>query len=125
MDNDQNFDARMQAKLNAQTEELDKLMRKDDNLASLIQGGFKTGLSTIMAITYAVAIVLAVVIFYSAYQYFAVSASDKSFWGMVLLLSFQAQVATKLWIWLEMNRSSTIKEIKRLQLFIEHARDDT
>jgi|AntAceMinimDraft_1070359.scaffolds.fasta_scaffold42890_1 hypothetical protein len=123
MDSDDNFDSRFQAKLSAQTEELDRLMRKDDNLLNLIQGSFKSGLSQLMAIIYAVAIVLGAVILYSGYQYFGVNASDKLFWGMVLLLSFQAQIATKQWIWLEMNRASTIKEIKRLQLFIEHAGD--
>ncbi len=123
MENDKNLDSRIKSKLQSQTEELDRLMRKDDDLLSLMQGSFKTGLRKIMVLTYLVAIILVFVIFYSGYQYFAVSASDKFFWGMILLLSFQAQVATKLWIWLEMNRSSQIKEIKRLQLFIEHAGD--
>ncbi len=78
-----------------------------------------------MALSYVIAFVLVIVIFYSGYQYFAVEASNKPFWGIILLISFQAKIATKLWIWLEMNRASTVKEIKRLQLFIEHAGDST
>ncbi|WP_269062625.1 DUF6768 family protein [Rheinheimera aquimaris] len=34
----------------------------------------------------------------------------------LLLLAFQAQVGTKLWIWLETNRSSQLRELKRLEL---------
>jgi hypothetical protein len=94
-------------------------------LSSNTLGSFKTGLGKIMALSYVIAIVLVIVIFYSGYQYFAVEASNKPFWGMILLISFQAQIATKLWIWLEMNRASTVKEIKRLQLFIERAGDST
>lgn len=121
MNSEKDIDSGMQAKLQGQTEELDRLMRKDNNLMALMQGSFKTGLGTLMAVGYMLAILLAIVIFYSGYQYFGVEASEKSFWGMILLISVQAQVAIKLWIWLEMNRASTIKEIKRLQLLIEHA----
>lgn len=119
MSNSDPLDARLKERLTSQAAELDKLMAKDDDLTSMLKGGFKTGLKKIMMLHYIVAISLTVVIFYSGYEYFFIDANDKAFWGMVLLISFQAQVATKLWIWLEMNRWSQIKEIKRLQLYLE------
>ncbi|MFT6270186.1 MAG: hypothetical protein ACJAVV_003015 [Alphaproteobacteria bacterium] len=119
MSNSDLLDKRLKEQLKNQAAELDKLMDKDENLTSMLKGGFKTGLRKVMMLSYIIAISLAVMIFYSGYEYFVVDANDKAFWGMVLLISFQAQIATKLWIWLEMNRWSQIKEIKRLQLYLE------
>lgn len=119
MSNTDQLDKLLKQQLTSQAAELDKLMNKDEDLSSMLLGGFKTGLRKIMMLCYAIAISLAVLIFYSGYQYFFVELNDKAFWGMILLISMQAQIAIKLWIWLEMNRWSQIKEIKRLQLYLE------
>ena len=49
-------------------------------------------------------------------SFFTVASAQQLFWGILLLLTFQAQVGTKLWIWLETNRRCQLRELKRLEL---------
>lgn len=101
-----------------QAAELDKLMREEQGLDKVLASGFKGGLGAIMAVAYVLAVILAVAIFYCGYQFFTVAADQQMFWGILLVLAFQAQVGTKMWIWLESNRSSTLRELKRLELAV-------
>ncbi|KKO45968.1 hypothetical protein WG68_08165 [Arsukibacterium ikkense] len=113
-----NIDNDIKQQLAHQAAELDKLMREEQGLDKVLASGFKGGLGSIMAIAYVLAIVLAVAIFYCGYQFFTVAAEQQLFWGVLLLLAFQGQVGIKLWIWLESHRSSTLRELKRLELAV-------
>lgn len=113
-----NFDKKIEQELAAQAFQLDKLMREEQGLAPLIRSGFNGGLRPLMIIAYGLAMCLAAAIVYCGYQFLNVDSVSQNFWGVLLLLAFQAQVGTKIWIWLEMNRSSTLREIKRLELAI-------
>lgn len=104
------------AELAAQAYQLDKLMREEQGLLPLIQSGFRGGLKPLMILAYGLALLLALLIVYCAYQFFTVTEAQQNFWGICLVLAFQAQVGTKIWIWLEMNRASTVRELKRLEL---------
>lgn len=64
------------------------------------------------------ALSLAAAIVFCGYQFLTATTAEQSYWGVWLLLAFQAQMGTKIWIWLEMNRSSTMREIKRLKLAV-------
>jgi hypothetical protein len=113
-------DSEIKRELARQAAELDKLMREEQGLNKVLASGFKGGLAGIMVIAYILALVLAIAIFYCGYQFFTVPAEQQLFWGVMLLLAFQAQMGTKLWIWLESNRSSTLRELKRLELAVQH-----
>lgn len=114
------IDHQIKQELASQAAELDKLVSNDDNFFTMVKGGFTSGMRHMVIITFVVAILLSVVMFYSGYQYFFVEGSDQAQWGMILLLSFIAQAMVKMWMWLEMNRFSQVKEIKRLQLYVKH-----
>ena len=113
-----NFDKKIEQELAAQAFQLDKLMREEQGLGPMIRSGFNGGLRPLMIIAYILAILLAGAILYTGYQFLTVDSSDQSYWGVLLLLAFQAQMGTKIWIWLEMNRASTMREIKRVELAI-------
>ncbi|WP_306520935.1 DUF6768 family protein [Rheinheimera sp.] len=106
----------MAAELAAQAYQLDKLMREEQGLWPLIRSGFGGGLKPLMILAYVLALLLTVAIVYCAYQFFTVAQAQQQFWGICLVLAFQAQVGTKIWIWLEMNRVSTMRELKRVEL---------
>ncbi|WP_019676242.1 DUF6768 family protein [Arsukibacterium perlucidum] len=112
------IDKDIKQQLAQQAAELDKLMREEQGLDKVLASGFKGGLGKIMALAYLLAIILAAAIFYCGYQFLTVAPEQQLFWGVSLLLAFQAQVATKLWIWMETNRSSTLREVKRLELAV-------
>ncbi|SEI12071.1 hypothetical protein SAMN05660691_03892 [Rheinheimera pacifica] len=112
------LDSDIKQQLAKQAAELDKLMREEQGLDKVLASGFKGGLGAIMGIAYLLAVLLSIAIFYNGYQFFTAEPEQQVFWGVLLLLSFQAQVGTKLWIWLETHRSSTLRELKRLELTI-------
>lgn len=105
--------------LSRQAAELDKLMQEEQGLDKVLASGFKGGLGKIMALAYVMALLFAVAIFYCGYQFFTAEPERQLYWGILLLLAFQAQVGTKLWIWLESNRSSQLRELKRLELALQ------
>lgn len=113
-----NFDKKIEQELAAQAYQLDKLMREEQGLGPMIRSGFNGGLRPLMIIAYLLAILLAVAIVFCGYQFLTVPSAEQSYWGVWLLLAFQAQMGTKIWIWLEMNRASTMREIKRLELAV-------
>lgn len=113
------IDSQIKAELAQQAAELDKLMQNEPGLAGMLRGGFRSGMRRIMVIAYILALCLTVVLVVSGYHFLTVAPSEQVFWGVILLLAFQAQVAVKIWIWLEMSRSSTMREIKRLELMVD------
>ena len=113
-----NFDKKIEQELAAQAFQLDKLMREEQGLGPMIRSGFNGGLRPLVIIAYILAILLAGAILYTGYQFLTVDSASQSYWGVLLLLAFQAQIGTKIWIWLEMNRASTMREIKRLELAV-------
>ncbi len=54
---------------------------------------------------------------YIAYNYFtAVNPGDVTFWGINTVLCAIVSVGVELWFWMEMNRASLLREIKRMEL---------
>jgi len=104
--------------------EVDRLMREEQGLPAVLAAGFRGGLSGLMQFAYGLAIVLALAIVYCGYRFFTAPAADLVFWGVVLLLCFQAQVGTKQWIWLETQRAGTMRELKKLQLAVEQLQNE-
>lgn len=102
-----------------QNAEIDRLMREEQGLPQVLAAGFHGGLSTLMQFAYALAVVLGLALAYCGYRFATAPAAELLFWGVLLLLCFQAQVGTKLWIWLESHRASTLRELKKLQLAVE------
>lgn len=113
--------ARLLARQNA---DIDKLMREEQGLPAVLAAGFKGGLSGLMLFAYIVAVVLAIALFYCGYRFITAPSADLVFWGVMLLLCFQAQVGTKQWIWLETQRAGTMRELKKLQLAIEQLQNE-
>lgn len=99
-----------------QNAEIDRLMREEQGLPAVLAAGLHGGMSTWMKMAYMLAILLALAIFYCGYRFFTAPATDQLYWGMLLLLSIQLQVGTKLWIWLESQRTGTLRELKKVQL---------
>jgi hypothetical protein len=104
--------------------EIDRLMREEQGLPAVLAAGFRGGLNGLMQFAYALALVLAVALFYCGYRFITAPAADLVFWGVLLLLCFQAQVGTKQWIWLETQRAGTMRELKKLQLAIDQLQNE-
>ena len=110
------IDDKIKQDLAEQAAELDRMMQQQEGLAGYLKTGFVSGISWVMKLSYVMAVVLTAVIFWCGYQFVVASPEQQLFWGIWLLLAFQAQVAMKLWIFMETNRNHTAREIRRLEL---------
>jgi hypothetical protein len=114
------IDEKIKAELENEANEIDKLMLNDQGLIAMAKGSFKGGMGRWMVIINIVIIIVSAVMLWTGYQFFtADNVEGYTFWGVSLLLSVYAQVAMKQWVWMEMNRSSLMREIKRVELAVE------
>lgn len=100
--------------LKQQSQELDNML--GDGLTDYLKLGFASNFSGIMKLGYAIAIALTVALFYCGYQFFTAPEVNQVFWGVLLILSFNAQVATKLWIFMQTNRNMLSKEMRMIEV---------
>lgn len=108
------IDKEISDKLKQQSNELDALV--SGGLSNYLKLGFTSGFRGLMKLGYALAIVLTFVIIWCGYEFFSAPADNQIFWGVCLILSFNAQVAVKLWIFMQTNRNIISKEIRLLAL---------
>lgn len=109
-----NIDEKIKQDLLEQSKELDELMKDNDSLSGYLGASFSSGLGWLVKIGYVLATLLSILLFYCAYQFFNAQPEKEVFWGVCLVISFQAQVATKLWIFMQSNRSYLSKELRLL-----------
>lgn len=102
--------------LNEQSAELKRMMREDQGLTDYLKSGFSSRLGWVMKVAYVLATVLTVLIFWTGYEFFTAAPDRQLFWGVLLIVVFNAQVATKMWIFLETGRNQTAKEIRRMEV---------
>lgn len=112
------IDEEIEQELETQAFQRNNLHYDEQGLLPLLKSGFCGGLKRWMILAYIMALLLALTIVYCAYQFFTADVASQNFWGICLVLAFQAQVGTKIWIWLEMQRSSTLRELKRIELAV-------
>jgi heme/copper-type cytochrome/quinol oxidase subunit 4 len=111
-----NIDEKIKQDISKQAQELDELMQSDDGLISYLKVGFSSKFAWLVKMGYALAIVLSIIMIYCGIKFFNAPAQEQLFWGVCLIISFNAQVATKLWVFMHTNRNHLAKEIRLLEL---------
>ena len=102
--------------LNVASRELDELMAEDSDFVGYLKLGFTSSTGRLVKIAYVLAVILTITLLFTGYKFVTVAGSEQLFWGVFLLLSFNSQVAVKLWIFSQNNRNSLAKEIRLLEL---------
>ncbi|RUO26871.1 hypothetical protein CWE09_09330 [Aliidiomarina minuta] len=106
-------DDELKTMLQKETEQLDNLIHNDAELVGYLRTGFSTGMRGIMYVAYGCAILFSIALIWSAYQFFFAGTEEPVFWGVCLILSFQAQTTTKLWIYMQTNRKYQSEELRQ------------
>ena len=115
-----NIDEKIKAELENEANELDKILVDDQGLFDMVKGSYKGGMARWMILINIVIILVSGVMLWTGYQFFtADNIEGYTFWGVCFLLSAMAQIAMKQWVWMEMSRSSLMREIKRVELSVE------
>ncbi len=114
-----NIDERIRKELEDDNVDVEDILAEEKSLFGMLFRTYRGGLRRWVYLGTVIAIVLTVLIVWSGYRFFtAPGVEDMVFWGVVFLLVVQVQIAMKQWIWMEMNRSSLVRETKRLELAI-------
>lgn len=113
------LDEKIKQELERETAEIDKLLENEGGLPDLVSAMFKGGMRRWLWILGFFSIVWFSLAVWSGINFFnAETTDDRVVWGGWMLLGAMGVTALKSWSWMEMNRASTIREIKRLEIAI-------
>lgn len=117
-----NIDKKIQQELKEEANQLDNILAHEPGVFNMLLNAYKGSLGAWIVIVSIVTLCVSAIMVWAGYQFFigeAKGLEHQVYWGVVLLVSVVIQVALKMWTFMEMNRQSTLREIKRLELMIE------
>jgi hypothetical protein len=114
-----NLDDKIRQALQMDAEEVERVMKNDQGLYAQLFGVFRGSMKRWNIFGMIIATITAVLMFWSGYHFFvSESMDDRLFWGVLLLAFWTGNMGLKVWFWLQLNRNSTSREIKRLELAV-------
>jgi cation transport ATPase len=116
------LDEQIKHELEQEAQRIDQIVAHDPGMFTMLLNAYKGSLGVWIIPVSIVTLLVTAILFWSGYQFFfdnAQMVEHKGYWGFVMLLSAMVQIALKMWTFMEMNRQSTNREIKRLELAIE------
>lgn len=112
------FDDMIKDELEKEASEIDELLAAEGGLPDMVAASFKGSMRRWVWLIWIITFLVSMLMFWCGYQFFTASAQDQMFWGFCTLMSMAAQVALKQWSWMEMNRASMMREVKRLEVAV-------
>jgi hypothetical protein len=114
-----NLDDKIKQALKMDANEIEEVLSNDKGLFAQLGGVFRGSMRFWNFFGMALAVIIAALMFWSGYHFFTGQTQDERlFWGVLLLAFLTGTMGLKIWFWLEMNRNTTSREIKRLELAI-------
>lgn len=119
-----NIDERIKKELESENEQLDKILAHEPGLFNQVAGIFKGSMKGWVIMVNISIMIVTGLMFWSGYEFFtAQNVDDRIFWGVLVVVTLTAQVSLKEWLFSEMRRNTLMREIKRLELSIEHLQE--
>jgi hypothetical protein len=113
------IDNRIKHELDNESENLDELLNETEGMFDLAMGSLKTGLRRWMFVVSLLVLTFSGLMLWCCYEFFvAESLDDRVFWGVWFVASLFVQGSLKLWQWMEINRSSLLREVKRVEISV-------
>lgn len=113
------FDEKVKHELEDEAKIIDDILNDKQGILDLAAGTFKNGLGKWMALISVIILIVTGFMFWTGYHFFiAANLDDRLFWGVWFIVTVCVQVAMKQWTWMEMNRSSVLREVKRVEIEI-------
>jgi phosphoglycerol transferase MdoB-like AlkP superfamily enzyme len=117
--NNMNFDQKIKQELEEEAANIDKIMESEGGLFDRIAWTFKGGMRHWVILINVVALVVGILIAWTGYRfYLATNTESPLFWGTCFLGLLMMQGFIKNFIFMEMNRNSIMREVKRLEILI-------
>ena len=114
-----NLDEKIKQALQMDAKEVELVLSKEKGLYTQFFRVFHGNMRNWNIFGMALATVTGILMFWSGYHFFvSENLDDRLFWGVLLLAFWTGTMGLKIWFWLEMNRNSASREIKRLELVV-------
>ncbi|MFP4278282.1 MAG: DUF6768 family protein [Wenzhouxiangella sp.] len=122
------IDQRIRRELQQQGGPVEDLKAEQTGLFPMLLRVFTGGLARWAGFAMALTLVSFGVTIWTGYEFFtAGNIDDRVFWGVLVLAAFHALSMFKLWFFMEMNRHSVTREVKRVEIALarldEHGQD--
>lgn len=115
------LDKRICEALAAEDEELVANFDGDQSLFQMVTDTFHGRHRWLVAMVFIALTIFFVLTIFSAVQFFqAESVRDMIMWTGIFVFSLLAVIANKIWYWMELNKNSVTREVKRVELQIAH-----
>ncbi|NQY64512.1 MAG: hypothetical protein HRT38_12390 [Alteromonadaceae bacterium] len=113
-----NIDDKIKQELESEAKQIDQILVHDPGLFNMLANAYKGKLGGWLILVGIVTFFVSILMFWCGYEFFFVEGSleHKLQWGVALLLSTMIQISLKMWTFMEMNRQSTLRELKRFEL---------
>lgn len=117
-------DDRIRETLEAMTGEADRLEVDERGLFGMLSRVFTGGLKRWAVFGMALTLAFVGLTVWTGYRFFvAPDVDSRVLWGVLALAAFHAVSMFKLWFFMEMNRHSTTREIKRVEIELARLRE--
>jgi hypothetical protein len=114
-----NIDEKIRQQLESEQIDVDSILADEQGLFSMLSRVYRGNLAGWTILMTVVTLVIFVAAVYCGYRFATLdTAVEKIHWGLLMLLAFLAVGLSKLWIFMEMNRASLLREIKRLEIAV-------
>ena len=113
-----NLDDKISQALAQESKEIDKLLAAENNgLFGMLFATWRGGMRYWVLLINIVTLIFTGLLFWCGYQFWIAEVSNQQiFWGVVFLAVMQVQISLKMWLFMEMNRMSAVREIKRVEI---------
>ena len=113
------IDQKIRESLQSRAQLEDELLVPDRGLFGMLANAFNGSMRRWVWLTNVLVILVSVPMLWSAWEFFtAATSDDRLFWGVCLIATLFMQATLKMWIFQEMNRTSIMREIKRVELLV-------
>ena len=113
------LDDKIKQELEKDQPNVEKIMAQEEGLFDMLFATFRTGIRAWVIAVNIITLVATVLLAWTGYEFFvATGMEDRVFWGICCLMALNVQIALKQWVWMEMDRTSVIREIKRVEMAV-------
>ncbi len=114
-----NLDDKIKQALQMDAKEVEQALAQEKGLFGRLLGIYQGNMAGWNIFGTVLAVITAILIFWTGYEFFvSQTVDDRVFWGVLLIIAGIANAMLKIWFWMEMNRHSATREIKRLELAV-------
>jgi len=112
-----NIDERIRNELHDQGNAVDELNLEEKSLFGMLNRVFTGGLARWAAFAMALTLVFFGLTVWCGYEFFTAAGVDnRVFWGVLAVAAFHGLSMFKMWFFMEMNRHSLTREVKRVEI---------